>query len=78
MKVLLELNPRAETIRHDWQSLKGFSDTYSSAAQETSLRLLDAASTTSTTVVDNASALDALLVNLTGLSHSGHQPIRPQ
>ena len=69
-EVLLELNPRAETIRHDWQSLKGFSDTYSSAAKNI-LAVLDAASTTSTTVVDNASALDALLVNLTGLSHSG-------
>jgi phospholipid/cholesterol/gamma-HCH transport system substrate-binding protein len=69
-QVLLELNPRAETIRRDWQSLKGFSDTYGSAAQNI-VAVLDAASTTSTTVVNNASALDALLVNITGLSHSG-------
>ena len=68
--VLLELNPRSETFRRDWQSLKGFSDTYGSAAKDI-VAVLDAASTTSTTVVDHASALDALLVNLTGLSQSG-------
>lgn len=68
--VLLELNPRAETIRRDWQSLKGFSDTYSIAAQDI-LTTLSAASTTSTTVVNNATALDALLVNLIGFSRSG-------
>ena len=69
-QVLLELNPRAETIRRDWQSLKGFSDTYSAAAQDITM-VLDAASTTSATVVNNASALDALLINVIGLSEAG-------
>ena len=69
-EVLSALNPRADTMRRDWQSLKGFSDTYSAAAQNI-LTVLDAASTTSTTITDHAQALDALLLNLTGLSRSG-------
>jgi phospholipid/cholesterol/gamma-HCH transport system substrate-binding protein len=75
-QVLLALNPRAEIARRDWQSLKGFSDTYSVAAQNI-LTVLDAASTTSTTVTNNAKDLDALLVNVIGLSHSGINLIGP-
>jgi phospholipid/cholesterol/gamma-HCH transport system substrate-binding protein len=75
-QVLLELNPRADTIRGDWRSLKGFSDTYGSAAQNI-MTLLDAASTTSASVTSNASGLDALLVNVAGLSHSGIQLLGP-
>ena len=33
-QVLLALNPRSETVRADWRALKGFSDTYSAAAQD--------------------------------------------
>ena len=33
-QVLLALNPRSETIRADWQALKGFNDAYSGAAQD--------------------------------------------
>lgn len=69
-QVLLALNPRTETIRGNWQSLKGLSDTYGSAAQNI-LTILDAASTTSVTLSDNAKALDSLLVNLVGFSSSG-------
>lgn len=69
-QVLLELNPRSQTIRRDWQSLKGFSDTYSAAAQNI-VTVLDAASTTSATVTSNAAELDALLLNVIGLSQSG-------
>jgi phospholipid/cholesterol/gamma-HCH transport system substrate-binding protein len=69
-QVLLELNPRAETIRRDWQSLKSFGDTYSGAAQNI-MHVLDALSTTSATVTTNAPALDALLLSTTGLSQSG-------
>ena len=76
-EVLLELNPRAETIRRDWQSLKGFSDTYSGAAQDI-VTVLNAASTTSATVVNNAQALDALLVNLIGFAAERYQLVRPQ
>jgi phospholipid/cholesterol/gamma-HCH transport system substrate-binding protein len=69
-EVLEQLNPRSETVRRDFQSLKGFSDTYSAAAHDI-VTVLDAASTTSTSVVDNSKQLDALLLNLTGLSNSG-------
>lgn len=75
-QVLLELNPRADAIQRDWRSLKGFSDTYSAAAQDI-LTVLDAASTTSATVVNNASALDALLVNVIGFSQSGTNLLAP-
>jgi phospholipid/cholesterol/gamma-HCH transport system substrate-binding protein len=75
-QVLLALNPRAETVRRDWQSLKGFSDTYSAGAQNI-LTVLDAASTTSTTITNNSKDLDALLVNVIGFSHSGINLIGP-
>jgi len=75
-QVLLALNPRTETWRRDWQSLKGFSDTYSVAAQNI-LTVLDAASTTSTTIANNAKDLDALLVNVAGFARSGIDLIGP-
>jgi phospholipid/cholesterol/gamma-HCH transport system substrate-binding protein len=75
-QVLLALNPRAEAVRRDWQSLKGFSETYSVAAQNI-LTVLDAASTTSTTTTNTSKDLDALLVNVIGFSHSGINLIGP-
>ncbi|MCT7660681.1 MCE family protein [Mycobacterium deserti] len=69
-QVLSELNPRADTIRRDYQSLKGFSDTYSAAAQDI-VAILAAASTTSTTVTDHARDLDRFLVNVIGISQAG-------
>jgi phospholipid/cholesterol/gamma-HCH transport system substrate-binding protein len=69
-QVLTELNPRADTIRRDWRSLKGFSDTYSAAAQNIT-KVLDAFSTTSATITANAKALDAFLLNTIGISRSG-------
>jgi phospholipid/cholesterol/gamma-HCH transport system substrate-binding protein len=75
-QVLLALNPRADTVRRDWQSLKGFSDTYSVAAQNI-LTVLDAASTTSTTIANNAKDLDSLLVNVAGFARSGIDLIGP-
>ncbi len=69
-EVLLQLNPRSETIRADIRSLRGFSDTYSAAAQNI-LTALDAASTTSVTVTRQAKQLDSLLLNMTGLANSG-------
>jgi phospholipid/cholesterol/gamma-HCH transport system substrate-binding protein len=65
-----ELNPRAATIQRDWRSLKGFSDTYSDAASNI-IEILDALSTTSKTISGNATSLDALLLNVIGLSQSG-------
>jgi phospholipid/cholesterol/gamma-HCH transport system substrate-binding protein len=69
-QVLLALNARSQTVRRDWQSLKGFSDTYSAAARDI-VSVLDAASTTSATISSHAPALDALLLNVIGLSHAG-------
>ena len=68
--VLQEINPRAKTLREDFQSIAGFGDTYSAAAQNV-LKVLDAASTTSRTVIDNATALDQLLLSVTGFSSAG-------
>lgn len=75
-EVLLQLNPRSETIRQDWQALKGFSDTYSAAAGDI-LEVLDAASTTSTTITNHAKQLDSLLLNVIGLSRSGIELLGP-
>lgn len=75
-QVLLALNPRSETIRADWQSLKGFSDAYSGAATNI-VNTLDALSTTSTTITNNAKPLDALLLNVIGLSNSGIALLAP-
>jgi phospholipid/cholesterol/gamma-HCH transport system substrate-binding protein len=75
-QVLLELNPRSETIRADWQALKGFNDTYSAAAQDI-LTVLNAASTTSATITSHAKQLDALLLATIGLSNSGISLLAP-
>ena len=75
-QVLLQLNPRSETIRADWQALKAFNDTYSVASQNI-LTTLDALSTTSTTVTSRANQLDALLLATIGLSNSGISLLAP-
>ncbi|HEY6577497.1 MAG TPA: MCE family protein, partial [Mycobacterium sp.] len=75
-QVFLALNPRSETVRADWQALKGFSDTYSVAAQDI-LTTLNAASTTSVTITSHAKALDALLLATIGLSNSGISLLAP-
>jgi phospholipid/cholesterol/gamma-HCH transport system substrate-binding protein len=75
-QVLLALNPRSETVRADWQALKGVSDTYGVAAQDI-LSTLNAASTTSVTVTSHAKALDALLLATIGLSNKGIDLLAP-
>jgi phospholipid/cholesterol/gamma-HCH transport system substrate-binding protein len=75
-QVLLQLNPRNETIRADWQALKGFNDAYSAAAQDI-LAVLNAASTTSTTITGHTKQLDALLLATIGLSNSGISLLAP-
>ncbi len=75
-QVLLAINPRSDTIRADYRALKGFSDTYSAAAPDI-LSVLDAASTTSTTITNDASALDSLLVNVVGLADGGINLVGP-
>jgi phospholipid/cholesterol/gamma-HCH transport system substrate-binding protein len=73
---LAQINPRSDQIREDFNAFKDFSDTYSAAAPDI-LRILDAASTTSTTIADNAKALDSLLLSVIGLSTSGTNLIGP-
>ncbi|MCX2934079.1 MCE family protein [Mycobacterium sp. CVI_P3] len=68
--VLLELNSRSETVRADWRSLKRFSDAYGAAASDI-LAAVDSFNTTAATLTDQASALDSLLVNVTGLARAG-------
>jgi phospholipid/cholesterol/gamma-HCH transport system substrate-binding protein len=75
-QVLLALNPRNETIRADWQALKGFNDAYSGAAQDI-LTILNAASTTSATITSHTKQLDALLMATIGLSNSGISLLAP-
>jgi phospholipid/cholesterol/gamma-HCH transport system substrate-binding protein len=75
-QVLLAINPRSETIRQDFQALRGFGDTYSAAAPNI-LTILDALSTTSSTISNNVKALDSLLLNVIGLSRSGINLLGP-
>jgi phospholipid/cholesterol/gamma-HCH transport system substrate-binding protein len=75
-QVLMAINPRSETIRADFRALKGFSDTYGVAARDI-VTVLDALSTTSSTISSNAKQLDSLLLNVTGLSHSGVDLLGP-
>ncbi|CAN5492674.1 MCE family protein [soil metagenome] len=75
-QVLLAVNPRSATIRQNWQEFKGFSDTYDAAAQNI-LSMLDAASTTSTTITGHAAALDALLLSTIGFAQAGVDLVGP-
>jgi phospholipid/cholesterol/gamma-HCH transport system substrate-binding protein len=75
-QVLLQLNPRSDTIREDWRALKGFNDAYSGAAQDI-LAVLNAASTTSATITSHTKQLDALLLATIGLSNSGISLLAP-
>ncbi len=75
-QVLLELNPRHETVTADLRALRDFNDTYSVAAQDI-LTTLDALSTTSATIAGRAGQLDALLLATIGLSNSGISLLAP-
>ncbi|CAN5456586.1 MCE family protein [soil metagenome] len=69
-EVLVALNARSDIIRQDWRSFKNFADTYSAAAEDI-VAILNAASTTSATIVNHSTALDALLLNVSGFSKAG-------
>ncbi len=75
-EVLTALNARTDTLRGDWRSLRAFSDAYGTAAPDI-VRILDAASTTSTTITGQASELDALLLNTIGFSTSAINLLAP-
>jgi phospholipid/cholesterol/gamma-HCH transport system substrate-binding protein len=69
-QVLLALNARSDTVRKDWRKLGELSTTYDAAAQNI-VTILNAASTTSTTVVKQQTALDDLLLNAVGFAKAG-------
>lgn len=75
-QVLMALNARADTIRHDWQSAKGFSDAVGAATPDI-LTVLDAASTTSTTITADQKALDSLLLSTIGFARNGVDLLAP-
>lgn len=74
--VLLELNPRMATLDQNWKSLRGFSDAYGAAAPDI-MKILFAASITSTTITSHGSALDALLLNMIGLARTSIDLLAP-
>lgn len=71
-QVLKALNERSDTIRADWRSFKDFNDTYAAAAPDI-VTILNAGSTISDTIANQASSLDALLLNTVGFSHSARE-----
>jgi phospholipid/cholesterol/gamma-HCH transport system substrate-binding protein len=75
-QVLLAINPKMDDVAANWVSFRGFSDAYSSAAQDI-LATLDAASVTSGTVTGHAKDLDALLLSSIGFTNSGIDLIAP-
>lgn len=68
--VLLAVNPRMPTVQQDWQLFGKTVKAYSDAAQNI-LSVLDAFTTTSTTITANANALDGLLLSAVGFSNAG-------
>lgn len=75
-EVLLELNPRSETLRRDWQALGELSTTYDAAAQDI-LTVLDAGSTTSDTITEHRPELDSFLLGVIGFGRAGADLIGP-
>lgn len=68
--VLLAVNPRMPTVQRDWQLFGQTADAYSTAAQDI-LSILESFSKTSTTISDNAGALNDVLLSAVGFSESG-------
>lgn len=69
-EVLVALNSRNDVIREDFRAAGRASETYADAAQPI-LAALDAATTTSATVAEQAQQLDGLLVSVAGFGRSG-------
>ncbi len=74
--VLLAINPRMPTVAQDWRSLGEASDAYAAAAEDI-VRLLDAATTTSSTITAQAHDLDTLLLSTTGFSTAATNLLAP-
>lgn len=75
-QVLAEVNPRAETMRRDWQALGELSTTYDTAAPDI-LTILDAASTTGDTITSHRPELDSFLLNVIGFGRAGADLLEP-
>lgn len=75
-QVLATLNPRMPAVAEDMRSLKGFADTYAAAAPDL-LATLSSATTISNTLTTHATQLDALLLNVIGLSSSAVAVLAP-
>jgi phospholipid/cholesterol/gamma-HCH transport system substrate-binding protein len=69
-RVLIALNARKDTITADLRSVERFGDTYNAAANDI-VTILNAAATTSNTIVDRKEALDDLLMSAVGVSTAG-------
>jgi phospholipid/cholesterol/gamma-HCH transport system substrate-binding protein len=68
--VLLEVNPRMDTVRTDWQLFGQTAQAYSIAAQDI-VSSLDSFSTTATTIARQSKELDGLLLSAVGFSQAG-------
>jgi phospholipid/cholesterol/gamma-HCH transport system substrate-binding protein len=69
-QVLLAINPRMDTVAEDWRALGGASDAYGAAAHSI-MKILDSASTVSTTITDHSEQLNSLVLNSIGFANSG-------
>ncbi|WP_370331489.1 MCE family protein [Mycolicibacterium hippocampi] len=69
-QVLLAINPRSEAMGENWRAFKEVSDIYGRSADDI-LAVLDAASTTSTTITQRGAALDQLLLQTIGFAEAG-------
>lgn len=75
-QTLIALNARTDTIRDDFRALGRASDAYAAAAPNI-LTVLNAATTTSTTLVSQSDQLDSALLAIAGLSRSGTNLVGP-
>lgn len=69
-EVLTALNSRSDVVRQDLRTLAGAANTYGAAAGDL-VTILNAVTTTGTTIVDHKQALDGLLLQTVGLSDAG-------
>ncbi len=67
-EVLRTVNPRMGTVAADWRAFGRFADAYTDASQDI-LSIIDGATATSVTLVNQADDLDVLLLNIIGLAH---------
>lgn len=65
-QVLLAINPRMDNVDRNWRSLKGFADTYSTAAPDI-VSTMDAVTSTAATISGHSKQLEALLLSTIGL-----------